>query len=194
MKVFEINGNVREAGKTKSRKVRNAGLVPCVVYGNGDPVHFSLDKIAIRKALIHPDVFLFKLTVEGKLHNAIIREAQFHPVFEEPIHIDFLSVNESAPVEIDLPVKLVGTAAGLTVGGRLQQQARRLRVKGILNKLPERIEVNVTSLELGKTIRVNEVSFENFVVISPPNTPIAMVDVPRAAKTATPEAAATPAK
>ena len=194
MKVFEINGTLRGTGKSQTKKVRNAGDVPCVLYGSGEPVHFSVNKIAVKKAIYTPDVFIVNLTLDGKLHKAIIRDSQFHKVHDEVTHIDFLRVQEAGLVEASLPVKLTGTAAGTLVGGRLQQMARRLKVKGVLDQLPERVEVDITSIALGKTLRVMDVTFTGYTVTSPGATAIALVDVPRSAKTATADAAAPAAK
>ena len=190
MKVFDINGTVRGTGKAQTKKVRNAGDVPCVLYGSGDPIHFSVKKIEVKKAVYTPEVFIVNLNLDGNMHKAIIQDSQFHKVHDEITHLDFLRVKDAGMVEASLPVKLLGTAEGTSVGGRLQQMARRLKVKGVLDQLPERVEVDITSLGLGKTIRVMDVTFTGYTVTSAPNTPIAMVDVPRAAKAAVADAAA----
>lgn len=190
MKVFEINGTLRGTGKSQTKKVRNAGDVPCVLYGSGDPIHFAVKKIEIKKAVYTPDVFVVNLNLDGKVHKAIIRDSQFHKVHDEITHLDFLRVQEEGTVEASLPVKLTGVAEGTLIGGRLQQMARRLKVRGILDQLPERVEVDITSVGLGKTIRVMDVTFKGYTVTSSGATPIAMVDVPRSAKTAAAETTA----
>lgn len=182
MKTVEITGTPRVAvGKSDTKKVRNQGNVPCVMYREGkEASHFSASHKALVKVLYSPEVYIVKVEVDGKVYDTIIREAQFHPVTDKILHVDFLQVDDKAEIEFELPVTLVGTPKGVFEGGKLVAMMRRLKVRGIPLKQPDKVEVDVTELELGKTIRVEHVNADGLVITSPPQAGIARVEIPRA--------------
>ena len=186
MKTVGLNGSPRESvGKSDTKKVRNAGNVPCVMYAGGnEPVHFSAQHKDLVKILYSPDIFIVKVDLDGKVHEAIIRETQYHPVTDKILHVDFLSVNDKDEVEFELPISLVGTATGVRNGGKLVAMMRRIKVRGIPVNLPEKVEVNVAHLELGRTIRVSEVEAPGITITSPAQAGIARVEIPRALRSA----------
>lgn len=185
MKTVELQGTPRtQVGKAAMKKIRRAGNVPAVVYGKGEPMSVEVDFMAVHKMLHSPDTYLVNLAVDGKVTPAIVRDAQFHPVNDRVLHVDFLRVSDSDPVEVELPIQLVGTAKGVLAGGRLVPMLRKIRVRGLVNALPDKVTIDISHLDLGKTIRVGDVEFEGITITSPASTGIAIIEVPRAVRQA----------
>lgn len=195
MKTFQLNGTARqELGKKSARELRKANMVPCVMYGiqkdeNGMPVaqHFVVKKDDLRKLIYTPEIFVVDITIDGQLHNAIIREMQFHPVKDTILHMDFLEIHEEKPIVMGVPIELTGLAAGVKAGGKLQQAVRKLRVEALYNDIPEKLTIDVTSLELGKVIKVGDLKFEGLKMVDPASAVVCSVLVTRAAKDAAAE-------
>ncbi len=185
MKTIQLKGSVRtETGKAAMKKIRRAGLVPAVIYGQGEPAPVNVDYQALTKVLHSPETYVDELDIDGTVTNAVVREAQFHAVNDRVLHVDFLRVTETVPVEVELPIKLVGTSVGVLGGGRLVPMLRKMKVKGLFSNLPDRVEVDITKLEMGKTIRVGEVQIEGINITSPASSGIAIIEIPRAVKQA----------
>ncbi len=183
MKTFQLSGEVRQdLGKKATKAVRQAGLIPCVVYGISDPVHFTVTEGDVRKLIYTPNVYVVELTVGGKKLNAILKDLQFHPVKDNLLHIDFLEVVENKPVEIEIPVKSEGLAAGVKMGGKLTQEMRKLRVKGNFTNFPDILTVNVEELQIGKTVQVGALSYENLQIMNNPNNVVFGVKATRGSK------------
>ena len=183
MKTFELKGTVRtDLGKKATKAVRISEAVPCVLYGGAENTHFTATAGDLRKAIYTPEVYLINLDVDGKKCKAIMKALQFHPVTDKVLHIDFLEVSENKPVIVEIPVKLEGLAAGVKAGGKLALQMRKLRVKGNYSKIPENIVIDVTSIELGKTIQVGNVSVKDLEILNAKNAVIAQVKLTRAAR------------
>ncbi|HHT22988.1 MAG TPA: 50S ribosomal protein L25/general stress protein Ctc [Bacteroidales bacterium] len=190
MKTFDLAGKVRqEVGKKATKEVRKSGTVPCVLYGGGENVHFTVTESAIHRLIYTPHVYMINLTVGGKSTKAIMKDLQFHPVSDKVLHIDFLEVNEDKPVVVELPVKLTGLAAGVKAGGKLSLEMRKLRVKGLYKDLPENITLDVTKLSLGKSIQVGSISLENIELMNAKNAVVAQVKLTCAARGAAATAA-----
>jgi large subunit ribosomal protein L25 len=184
MKTIEVTGSKREGlGKAANKKVRRAEKVPAIVYGAGEPAVIEVDYLSIQRAIKSPDTYIVDLNIDGATQKTIIRDAQFHPVSDNILHVDFLRISESADIEVELPVKLVGTSKGVLAGGKLLPLARRIKVKGLPNSLPAVIEVDITDLDLGKTIRVSDVKVEGVTITSPAAAGIAYIDIPRSVRT-----------
>ena len=183
MKTFELKGTVRtDLGKKASKADRVAETVPCVLYGGAANVHFTTTVSDLRKLIYSPDVFIVDLDVDGNKCKAIMKALQFHPVSDRVLHIDFLQVTEDKPVIVEIPVKLEGLAEGVKAGGKLALEMRKLKVKAVYTKIPERIVIDVTSLGLGKTIQVAKVSVENLEILNAKNAVVAQVKLTRAAR------------
>jgi len=192
MKTFELTGFKREStGKKAAKAYRKESLVPCVLYGGDEVVHFTVTKEGIRKLIYTPEVFMVNLSVEGKPYVAILKELQFHPVNEELLHVDFLQVFENKPVVVEIPVVLEGLAQGVKDGGKLSMDMRKLKVKGLYKNFPEKLVINIENLGLGKTIQVGNLQFDNLEVLNAKDTVVAAVKMTRAAKGTTTAAAAT---
>jgi large subunit ribosomal protein L25 len=191
MKTFVLKGKERQdLGKKASRADRVAETVPCVLYGGKENVHFAATEGDLRKLVYTPEVFLVDLAINGKKFNVVMKEIQFHPVTDKVLHIDFLEVAENKPVVVELPVQLKGLAEGVRAGGKLSLEMRKLRVKGIYTQIPEKIELDVTDLGLGKSIQVGKVSVPNLEILNAKNAVVAQVKLTRAARGAAATAAA----
>ena len=192
MKTFELTGSKREGtGKKAAKAYRKDSLIPCVLYGGEEVVHFTVTKEGIRKLIYTPDVQLVNLTVEGKNYVAILKEMQMHPVSDELMHADFLQIFENKPVVLEIPIVLEGLAQGVKDGGKLSMDMRKLKVKGLYKDFPERLVINIENLGLGKTIQVGNLHFDNLEILNAKDNVVAGVKATRAVKGAP---AAAPAK
>ncbi len=191
MKEFALTGKKRETvGKKASKMMRKEGLVPCNIYGEelveGKPVAtaFAIPMADLRKAIYTPEIYLINLTIDGKERKAIIKELQFHPVTDALLHVDFLEVNETKPITIGIPVKLNGLAIGVRNGGKLNLSIRKINVTAPYKQIPEILNIDVTKLELGKSIKVGELSFEGLQIATSPEVVVCSVKATRASRSA----------
>lgn len=185
MKSVAISGEVREAiGKKDSKKLRNAGKVPCVLYGGEEPIHFQADFAEFRKVVYTPNTYLISLTISGKECTAILQDVQWHPVEEKMLHADFLKVDEANPVKIEVPVKVEGYAKGMRAGGKMKLNLRTLKVKALAKDLPDSIKLDITELELGQSIKVGQVDAGNLEILNAKSTPVVSIMMTRAARAA----------
>ncbi len=190
MKVYELKGVVRpDLGKKATKAVRVSDNVPCVLYGGAENVHFTATVSDLRKLIYTPDVYLVNLDVEGKKCTAIMKMLQFHPVSDKVLHIDFLEVTADKPVIMEIPVQLNGLAEGVKAGGKLALEMRKLRVKGLYTDFPEKINVDVSELGLGKTIQVGAMKADNLEFLNAKNAVVCQVRLTRAARGAAAAAA-----
>ena len=187
MKHIELKGQVREAGnKAAVKAVRRAGQVPCNIYGLGiENVLFTVDAQDL-KAITHtPNSFIIDLELSnGTKMYAVLHEVQYHPVTDEAIHADFLTVNEEKPVTIEVPVKVTGHSEGVKMVGKLLVSSRKLRVSAMMNNLPDVLEVDSTHLLIGKQIVAGDLNFEGVTIVSPKATIICSVRPTRATQQA----------
>ena len=183
MKTISVKAVKREEyGKKAAKAVRREGMVPCVLSGHGESVAFSVDPREIKPLIYTPNSYIVEFDIEGKKEQAVLREAQFHPVREEILHLDFYRIAEGKPVSIAIPVRLTGNAEGVKVGGKLVLSTRKIFVSGPVDKLPDEITVDVTTLGVGKTIFVGDLEFENLKFITPATTAVCAVRVTRASR------------
>ena len=196
MKEFALTGQKRETvGKKASKMMRKEGLVPCNLYGeaveDGKPVAmaFAIPMADLRKAIYTPEIYLINLTIDGQAHKAVIKEMQFHPVTDALLHIDFYEVNETKPITIGIPVKLNGLAIGVRNGGKLNLSIRKINVTAPYKQIPEILNIDVTKLELGKSIKVGELSFEGLQIATSPEVVVCSVKATRASRSAAAAAA-----
>jgi large subunit ribosomal protein L25 len=181
MKTHEIVGFKRaNLGKVEAQELRSQGYVPSVLYGGAEQVHFYAPAMLFRELLFTPDIYNVTLNIEGTLFNAILQEKQFHPVNDALIHADFLQIVEGKEIKVDVPVKLTGTSPGVMKGGKMNQKLRKLRVQGLAENIPDYVEVDVTDLDLGKSVKVGAVSAEKYQILTAVSNPIASVEIPRA--------------
>lgn len=183
MKTFNLKATLREElGKKSSKKFREKGLVPAVIYGadTEEPINILVEREGIRNLIYTPDIFLVQMEIEGRGNlNVILKELQFHPVTDVVIHIDFLQVNAAKPIVMNVPVSLVGHAIGVKAGGKLNHRLRRLAVKALYSDIPEQLEINVSKLALGKSIQVKDLKFGNLNLVNAPDAVVCSVNATR---------------
>lgn len=181
MKTFDLNCAKRENAGTKFAKlIRQEGNVPCVVYGNCEHIDFTVTQKEVSGAVFTPEVYLVNLNIDGKIIPSIIKDLQFHPVTDEILHIDFYAVAEDKPVKVKLPVEIEGHAPGVKAGGKLVISSRKLTAFGTVSTIPDSIKVDISNLELEKSIKVGDLSFENFKIADPKDMLVCRVKATRA--------------
>lgn len=182
MKSVEIQGNVRtEVGSKYAKAERKAGNVPCVVYGGEAPIHFSAPTLAFKGLVYTAEAKTAKITVGDATVEAVIQDIQFHPVTDQLMHIDFIQLVEGKPVTMDIPVVLNGQARGVLAGGKLKTILRKLSVRAVPGQFPESIELDITGLRIGKSIRVSDVPAEGFEILNADTAVIVTVKKARGA-------------
>jgi large subunit ribosomal protein L25 len=186
MKTIALTGTSRtELGKKSTKALRNANLVPCVLYGGENNLHFSVAPMALRDLIYTNEFRVAEVTVGDDVRQAIIKTVQFHPVTDKIMHVDLLELVEGQSVKAEIPIRLVGVAKGVKVGGVLMQKIRKIKVQTTPDKLSAFINVNVEHLALGKSIRVREVQVEEGIeILNSGGIPLASVEVPRALRSA----------
>ena len=185
MKTVSLSGSSREnVGKKDAKALRNEDKVPCVVYGVSGQTHFSVKHNDMKKLVYTPDVYLIDVEVNGATTKSILQEVQQHPVTDKILHADFLEVTDDRPVKIKLPVIISGSSPGVMAGGKMQQVFRRLSVMGLAKHMPESIEVNIDSLNIGDAVRVNSLDYEGLTFLDPANAVVVSVKMARGAKKA----------
>lgn len=189
MKSITIKGSQRESvGKKATKALRNAGKVPCVLYGGDKPVHFSADEKAFKSLIYTPEVFTATIELDGATYSAVLQDIQFHPVNDSILHIDFYQLFEDKAVTMEIPVRLVGSSKGVMVGGALRHNLRKLKVKALPANLPDFIEADITELEIGNKLYVTKLQNDNYTILHPDNTVVAQVRMSRNAAKAAAEA------
>lgn len=182
MKKAQLSGSVRtNVGKKDAKALRNAGLVPCVLYGTGEQTHFSVRSVDVEKLIFSPDVFQIELDLDGTKKMGIIQDLQMHPVKDTPVHIDFLELQDEKKVKVMLPLRTTGASIGVINGGKLRQPYRKLKVLGLPADLPEAIVVDITKLRIGNTVRISSLPAENIEFLDPQNAVVLSVKMARGA-------------
>lgn len=183
MKAISLSGSLREnVGKKDAKAIRNAGRVPCVLYGNGTQTHFSVDSIALGKVVYSPDVYQVDLDIDGKKTRAIIQELQQNPITDRITHVDFYELTESKKVKVALPVRTKGISPGVVRGGKMQQVYRRLQMFGLPQDLPADVTLDISALEIGDAIRVKHIEIPNVELLDPANSVVVSIKMARGAK------------
>ena len=176
MDTFKIGAERRqEKGPKAARRMRREGVVPGVLYGHGDNTPIAIREFDLMKLLVTPHVYLVELELDGKAEKVLVQEVQYHPVSDRPVHIDFYRYSEDEPIVMNIPVELVGHAVGVRAGGKLVQPVRRLKVKGLPADMPNRLDVDVSALEVDKKIVVADLAFEGLSILNPPHMVVATV-------------------
>ena len=189
MKQITIEGTSRaDLGKKATKAVRANGNVPCVLYGekedeNGKPVaiHFEVSEKQINKLVFTPHIYLVDIKIDGEDHKGIMKEIQFHPVKDNVLHVDFFEVHAEKPIVMGVPIAAKGLADGVRAGGRLMMMIRKLQVRALYENIPEKLDVDVTKLQLGKSINAGQLSYDNLEIITPKEVIVCTVKMTRAA-------------
>ena len=182
MKSITINGSKRESvGKVATKALRNAGRVPCVLYGGGEPLHFSAPELGFSKLVYTPNAHTVVIKLEdGSKINAILQDIQFHPVSDKILHVDFYQLFDNKEISMDIPVRLQGAAPGvLNSGGVLRLNKRKLRVRALPGDLPDVIIADISKLRLGNKLYTSELPAEKYSILHPDNTVVCQVRTSR---------------
>ena len=192
MKEISISGQKREnLGKKASKALRKEGFVPCNLYGEkkddkGLPIAlaFTSSFSELRKLIYTPHIYVVRINIDGTDHTAVLKEIQFHPVTDAPLHVDFYEVNEEKPITICIPVKLVGLAQGVRDGGRMNLSIRKINVTAPYQIIPEHLDVDVKNLRIGKSIKVGQLSYEGLDIATSKDVVVCSVKMTRNANLA----------
>jgi large subunit ribosomal protein L25 len=185
MKSISIKGTKREVvGKKETKRLRAEGLVPGVLYGGDEPVHFYAPEKEFKSLIYTPNVYLVDLDIDGTVTQSIIQDKQFHPVREQLLHVDFLRTTDDKTIKVEIPVKVEGFAKGIRNGGKLKVNLRTLKVKGMVKYLPDTININVDDLDIGQSYKVASLKRENLEFLNAQAVPVITIMITRAAKAA----------
>lgn len=168
MKSIDLKATVREdLGKKNTIRLRKQGLVPCVLYGGAENRHFYADEKSFKNLIYTNKVYLVNIEMDGKKYPALIREKQFHPVSDHLLHVDFQEVVPQKKVMVGLPVEITGNSIGIKSGGKLRQRKRYLKVRGLVDKIPDSIVIDITDLDIGNSVIAGDLKYEDFEIIEP---------------------------
>ncbi|MGB5204375.1 MAG: 50S ribosomal protein L25/general stress protein Ctc [Eudoraea sp.] len=183
MKSITINGSERESvGKKATKALRNAGKVPCVVYGGEKPLHFSADELAFKNLVYTPNAHTVKVDLDkGDKLKAVMQDIQFHPVTDRILHVDFYQLFDDKEVSMEIPVRLQGNSPGVRNGGRLLFRNRKLTIKALPDNLPDFFDIDISNLKIGDNILVESLLNDDFSILQPESTVVVQVKTARAA-------------
>jgi len=191
MKSVKIEGTKRtDLGKKATRHGRSEGMIPAVIYGGTETIHFKAPVMSFRTLVYTPEFQIAEITIDGKTYRTIMKDIQFDVVTDALNHIDFLELVEDRKVIATLPLKFTGQSQGVKDGGRLEMKLKSLNVRTLPKYLVESIEVKIDDLQLHGNIRVQDVNIEHMEILNSPRIPIASVVTTRALRQADTEAAA----
>ena len=180
MKSITIKGSKRESvGKVATKALRNAGMVPCVIYGGENPIHFSAEEKAFKNLVYTPNVYTATIDVDGKKIATILQDIQFHPVTDKIIHVDFYQLFDDKEITMKIPVKLTGTSPGVLNGGSLRFTNRKLKVKALPSNLPDFISADISGLKIGSKLLISSLFNEVYTFMHPDNTVVVQVRTSR---------------
>jgi large subunit ribosomal protein L25 len=180
MKSITIQGTKRESvGKKSTKALRDAELVPCVVYGGEAPLNFSAEEKAFKGLVYTPEAHTVSIELDGKTIPAVLQDIQFHPITDKILHVDFYQLSDDKPVVMEVPVRITGRSKGVVAGGVLRQSFRKLKVKAIPANLPDEIVVDVTPLRIGNKLYVGSIKTEGYSFVHPDNAVVVAVKMSR---------------
>lgn len=176
MKSVSISGSLREnVGKKDAKAQRAQGMVPCALYGGKEQKLFVVEEKQFQKLLYTPEVQFVDLDVNGSVVKAIVQETQFHPITDKLLHVDFLEVVDGKPITIDIPFKLAGTSPGVLKGGSLKKRVRKLKVRGLLENVPECITADISNMDLNDMMKIGDIHLDNITIVDNPSKVVVAV-------------------
>lgn len=180
MKSITIQGTKRESvGKKSTKALRDAELVPCVVYGGAEPLNFSAEERSFKGLVYTPEAHTVSIEVDGQTIPAVLQDIQFHPLTDKILHADFYQLSEDKPVVMEVPVRVTGRSKGVVAGGVLRQTYRKLKVKAIPANLPDEIVVDITPLKIGNKLYVESLKSDKYTFMHPDNAVVVAVKMSR---------------
>lgn len=179
--IVKLTAQIREKGAKASQELRGSFSVPAVLYGPTvqENIVLAVGEVAVEKILNNPQLQFVELQAGDKTYLSVIKNVDFHPITDRPLHIDFILLDDAHEVGVIVPVKLKGTSKGVTIGGRLYQSVRQMRIKGLPNDLPSIIEIDITEMEIGNTVKVKDLDLGNVTSLEPKSTTIVVVNPPK---------------
>ncbi len=186
MKTVEITGETRtETGRTDAKKLRRNELVPCVIYGGKDNVHFSAHRLDLRDVVFTPEFKVAHISINGSTRKCVLKEVQFDPITDQLRHVDFIELSENKPVITEIPIKFKGISPGVKKGGKLVQKVRKVKVKTTPENLVDELFVNISGIDLGQSVRVKDVEAgDQIQIMNNMSIPVATIEIPRALRSA----------
>lgn len=186
MEAVTVSGQIRtDVGKKATKAIRNAGQVPAVLYSKDKTIHFATTQKAVKSLIYTPKFKVAEVEIDGATHRAIIKDIQFDAVTDDIVHLDFLQLVDGHSVKLEIPVRFEGTAPGMRSGGKLLRLMRRIKVKTTPEKMVNELTVDISSLELGQSIRVRDINpIDGLEILSPAGAPVGIIEVPRALRSA----------
>jgi large subunit ribosomal protein L25 len=183
MKTIEIKGSFRtEVGKKSAKQIRKSGNVPCVIYGKEQNIHFHAAELSFKNLIYTPEALLVDLNIDGKMHKAVVKDVQYHPVSDKILHVDFIEVFEDKPVVINVPIKVSGDSIGVIAGGKLTIKKRNIKVKGLPSDLPEHLHIDITNLKIHDTVKVGDLSYDKIELLDPKKLMVLTIATSRVAQ------------
>jgi len=183
MESIQIKGSLRKKlGKSETKKLRKEEKVPCVLYGGKESVHFSAYEKDFRHLIYTSKVYLVNLDLDGKAYQTILQDIQFHPVTDKILHVDFYETFEDVKIKHSIPIRIEGFAEGIKAGGKLYTMLRKLKVKALPKDLPNDLEINIEKLELGDSIKIRDLEFDNLELLDPQESVVCAIRLTRVAK------------
>ena len=180
MKTVSLSGSLRgSVGKKDAKLQRRVGKIPCVMYGGKEQIHFVADEKSFSKILFTPEVNIIRINIDGKDYDTIYQEIQFHPVTDKLLHVDFLQLIPDKPVVIAIPVKSEGVSPGVLKGGRLEKKLRKVKIKALANDLPDFIMINISSMDIGDSVKISDLKIEGVTFLDAPNNVVIAVRTAR---------------
>lgn len=183
MESISISGSVRKSlGKADAKVLRREGQVPCIIYGGAENIHFNLEERAFNKLINTPNVYIVNVELDGKTHASIIKDVQFHPLTDKVVHVDFQQLQDGKAVNLSLPIRTVGVSPGVLNGGKLNQVLRRAKVSGNPYDMPDYIDINISKLRIGRSIKVKDVKVKGVTFRENENQILVAIKAKRGAK------------
>ena len=181
MKAVQLSGSPRaNVGKVDEKAVREKGFVPCVIYGGKEQIHFQADERAFKPIIFTPNAHIVEVNLDGKVYRTVLQEAQYHKITDRLIHADFLEIVDGKPVTANIPVVIVGQSEGVKKGGKLVLKVRKLKARGLADKLPDTIEIDITKLDIGGSIAVGDIQVEGATLLNAKNVSVVSIATTRA--------------
>ncbi len=181
MKAVQLSGSPRASvGKVDAKAVREKGFVPCVIYGGKEQIHFQADERAFKPIIFTPNAHIVEVNLDGKVYRTVLQEAQYHKITDRLIHADFLEIVDGKPVTANIPVVIVGQSEGVKKGGKLVLKVRKLKARGLADKLPDTIEIDITKLDIGGSIAVGDIQVEGATLLNAKNVSVVSIATTRA--------------
>jgi large subunit ribosomal protein L25 len=197
MKTVSMSGSLREGvGKKDAKVLRSEGRIPCVLYGGKEQIKFTADEKDFHQIVFTPDSYFIKLTIDGKNHDCVLKDIQYHPVSDTILHADFIEFEMNKPLTMSVPVKFTGNAPGLIKGGQLVKKFRKLNIRALPGDMPESVVIDISNLDIDQKITIGELAQDKFKILEKPERYIIAIRATRVSATTEPgaEGAAPPAK